>query len=200
MIARKVFFLIGALLIIGGSLAGCSTSGDASKGKSSAEEVQADESEGQGSNTEEKKGKETNESSGENDHVINVSAFEMGYDPKEIKLKKGEEYELVLNNDGDIFHDLTQQEMDVEITFMSEMAEHPESLSFLDQMFGVKKVHASGDHDGGHGEDPKTIHMNAKSGQTVRIKFIPQEKGEFEFFCSVPGHKEAGMVGKFIVE
>ncbi|MBX0359535.1 plastocyanin/azurin family copper-binding protein [Halobacillus sp. Nhm2S1] len=25
-------------------------------------------------------------------------------------------------------------------------------------------------------------------------------KGEFEFFCSVPAHKEAGMVGKSVVE
>ncbi|NBI31152.1 hypothetical protein ERL59_19655 [Chengkuizengella sp. YPA3-1-1] len=46
----------------------------------------------------------------------------------------------------------------------------------------------------------KSIHMNANAGQTVSIKFIPKEEGEFVFFCTVPGHKEAGMVGKFIVK
>jgi plastocyanin/mono/diheme cytochrome c family protein len=39
------------------------------------------------------------------------------------------------------------------------------------------------------------------NGDTVMIT-IPEdaEAGEFEFYCSVPGHKEAGMVGTLIIE
>jgi plastocyanin/mono/diheme cytochrome c family protein len=39
------------------------------------------------------------------------------------------------------------------------------------------------------------------NGDTVTIT-IPEdaEAGEFEFYCSVPGHKEAGMVGTLIIE
>ncbi|MFC7060257.1 plastocyanin/azurin family copper-binding protein [Halobacillus seohaensis] len=200
MIARKLIFLAGALLIAGGLLAGCSTSDEAAKDQSSEEEIETEETGEQESKADEKSEPEKKDSSEKDDHVIDVSAFEMGYDPKEITLTKGEEYELVLNNDGEMFHDLTQKKLDIKITYMSEMADHPESLSFLDKMLGVKKSYASGDHDGGHEGETKNIHMNAKSGQTVRVKFIPQEKGEFEFFCSIPGHKETGMVGKFIVE
>ncbi|MBA2175665.1 hypothetical protein H0266_12260 [Halobacillus locisalis] len=204
MISRKLMVLLSIICTVV-LLAGCSSSGEAkenSQPEESTEETQ------QGDSTDSTKEETTeedtiieaeeNSDSEVSTNVIDVSAFEMGYDPSEITLQKGEEYELILNNDGEVFHDLTQKEMDVEITYMGEMADHPESVSLLDKVLGVKKVHASGDHDGGH--DATNIHMNAKSGQTVKIKFIPQETGEFEFFCTVPGHKEAGMVGTFIVE
>ncbi|MBH0229175.1 plastocyanin/azurin family copper-binding protein [Halobacillus yeomjeoni] len=132
----------------------------------------------------------------ENNNVIEVSAYEMGFDPSEITLKKGVEYELVLINDGDMFHDLTTTELKAEITFKGEMPDHPESMSMLDELFGVTKVHAAGDHDGHH---KNSFHMNAKSGQTVKLKFIPSEVGEYEFVCTVPGHEEAGMTGTFTV-
>ncbi len=32
------------------------------------------------------------------------------------------------------------------------------------------------------------------------VEFIPTQPGEYEFFCSVEGHKEGGMVGRLIVE
>ncbi|WP_176140558.1 plastocyanin/azurin family copper-binding protein [Halobacillus salinus] len=207
MISRKLIVLFSVIFTVV-LLAGCSSSGEAaedSQPEENTEETKQSESskeettEADTQDSTEDDQKEVEEDSEDSaNNVIDISPFEMGYDPSEITLQKGEEYELTLNNDGEVFHDLTQKEMDVEITYMGEMADHPDSVSFLDKVLGVKKVHASGDHDGGH--DSTNIHMNAKSGQTVKIKFIPQEKGEFEFFCTVPGHKEAGMVGTFIVE
>ena len=43
--------------------------------------------------------------------------------------------------------------------------------------------------------------VTASNGDTVTIT-IPEdaEPGDFEFYCSVPGHKEAGMVGTLTVE
>lgn len=32
------------------------------------------------------------------------------------------------------------------------------------------------------------------------IEFTPEKAGTFEFYCSMPGHKEAGMVGMLRVE
>ncbi|MFS1514472.1 plastocyanin/azurin family copper-binding protein [Chengkuizengella sp. SCS-71B] len=202
---KKYLVIFGLFIII---LAGCSSNDEQSLENDSGN--QHEEQEETNSNDNETSGDEgSGPESEEQDQVemeksedltIEVSAFEMGYDPDKITLQVGKEYELVLTNEGQIFHDLTESELDVEITYMSEMAEHSDEQSFLDTFFSIQKVYA----DEGHGEKKndgmKSIHMNANAGQTVSIKFIPKETGEFEFFCTVPGHKEAGMIGKFIVE
>jgi plastocyanin len=35
----------------------------------------------------------------------------------------------------------------------------------------------------------------AKPGQTVTLEFTPTAKGSYEYVCTIPGHKEAGMKG-----
>lgn len=37
-------------------------------------------------------------------------------------------------------------------------------------------------------------------GKRASVTFVPTKKGTFEFACSVPGHKEAGMTGVIIVK
>lgn len=44
------------------------------------------------------------------------------------------------------------------------------------------------------------FHIHAQPGETVTAGFVPNETGEFEFGCFVPGHYEAGMVGEVVVE
>lgn len=39
-----------------------------------------------------------------------------------------------------------------------------------------------------------------EAGQTASFEFIADKAGTFEYFCSVPGHREAGMKGSLIVE
>ena len=36
-------------------------------------------------------------------------------------------------------------------------------------------------------------------GDSLNVEFTPSTPGEYEFFCTVAGHKEAGMVGTLIV-
>ncbi|MGI8314564.1 plastocyanin/azurin family copper-binding protein [Halobacillus mangrovi] len=199
---RKRLCLILSILAIIAILGGCSNSDQSSSAEENGEEANTSETDSGEGQEEDKKEEEKesgeSEKSGsskkvvydETNNVINVSAFEMGYDPKEIILKKGVEYELIMTNDGEVFHDLTTKELKADITFKGEMADHPESMSMIDQLFGVKKVHADG---GGH--EKQSFHMNAKPGQTVKLKFIPTEEGTYEFGCTVPGHKEAGMAG-----
>ena len=38
-------------------------------------------------------------------------------------------------------------------------------------------------------------------GNTVSVeRVINAPAGEYEFYCNIPGHKEAGMVGKLTVQ
>ncbi len=46
--------------------------------------------------------------------------------------------------------------------------------------------------------------LNVKSkdfmgGDSITVEFIASEEGTFDYYCAVPGHIQAGMVGKFIV-
>lgn len=39
-----------------------------------------------------------------------------------------------------------------------------------------------------------------QSGQEDSFEFTPDKEGTFEYFCSVPGHRQAGMKGTITVE
>jgi uncharacterized cupredoxin-like copper-binding protein len=60
-----------------------------------------------------------------------------------------------------------------------------------------------GEGDGGHshGEaEASAIAGHAQPGQTGRVWFTPVQPGRYQFYCSVPGHRESGMTGTLIVE
>lgn len=41
---------------------------------------------------------------------------------------------------------------------------------------------------------------NVQGGQSETVAFTPGAAGEYEFHCNIAGHREAGMVGKIVVE
>ncbi|MBI3913289.1 MAG: cupredoxin domain-containing protein [Chloroflexi bacterium] len=44
------------------------------------------------------------------------------------------------------------------------------------------------------------IQLSMDPGQTVTKTFTAPAAGTYDIYCDVPGHKEAGMSGKFIVK
>jgi len=48
--------------------------------------------------------------------------------------------------------------------------------------------------------DPSNLHLHTKVGGAARSVFTAPQKGSYEMFCSIAGHKEQGMVLKLIVE
>jgi plastocyanin len=44
------------------------------------------------------------------------------------------------------------------------------------------------------------INASVEAGQKTTFEFTPTKAGTFDFTCDVPGHKDAGMVGKIIVQ
>ncbi len=47
--------------------------------------------------------------------------------------------------------------------------------------------------------DGKELLLDTQPGRTAALKFTPSQPGTYEFFCSLPGHKESGMKGQFVV-
>lgn len=48
-------------------------------------------------------------------------------------------------------------------------------------------------------KDAATLKTLAKAGQTTTLEFTPTAKGTYEYICTIPGHKEAGMKGTITV-
>lgn len=107
--------------------------------------------------------------------VVKVSEF--AFLPMEIRAKIGQPMRIMLQNEGALLHD----------------------MSSLDAMVEMMQAEGAG-HDMGDMGNQMRMHVAAEVGQTAMMEFTPTQAGTFEFFCSVEGHKAAGMVGKLIVE
>ena len=114
------------------------------------------------------------------DREVTVEASdELRFDPDTIRVTAGESVRLELHNEENSqLHDFSVPSIAVE-NVMSEGAEHHE-MEGMDQEFAM--------------------HVAAEAGGHGALIFTATEPGEYEFFCSVPGHRQAGMRGTIIVE
>lgn len=56
---------------------------------------------------------------------------------------------------------------------------------------------------GGHDWDLDAFDVDTpviSGGDETTVEFVADQSGEFEYYCSVPGHRAGGMWGYFIVE
>ena len=110
--------------------------------------------------------------------TISLELKDIAFGQTEISIPVGEVVELELSNTGAITHDFT--------------------IEKIDAVFGVH-----GDHDpvAGHDEhgDALAVHHPLEAGDAAEARIQVHEAGTYEFFCTVPGHKEAGMVGTLTV-
>ena len=107
-----------------------------------------------------------------------IEGREWGFDPPLILIPVGQRVRLTLVNDG-------RAEHDVEIAAL--VAEHIEAV-------GEEHGRLNG---GNHAEDVVATH--AMPGTESSVLFTATEAGKFEFACTIPGHREAGMVGTIVV-
>ena len=48
--------------------------------------------------------------------------------------------------------------------------------------------------------DGKKVQVHAGPKASATVEFTPTAAGSYEFYCSIPGHREAGMKGTLIVQ
>ncbi len=102
------------------------------------------------------------------------------FEPSILEFAVGQRVKLILVNDGRVEHD-------IEITSVP-----AESIEVLGGTENHERL-GGGDHPEG------VVAAHAEPGTTATVLFTPTQTGEYEFECTIPGHKEAGMVGKAIV-
>ena len=100
---------------------------------------------------------------------------QMRYDPAEIRVKTGETVKFVVINKGKVLHEIV-------LGTMAELREHAELM----------RKHPEMEHD-----EPSQAHVKAGGKEDLVWQF--NKPGEFYYACLMPGHFEAGMVGKIVV-
>jgi len=111
---------------------------------------------------------------------ITLDAGEWRFEPSVVEVPVGHRVKLTLVNHGLVEHD-------VEVVGI--LAEDIEVVG------GVERHARLG---GGH-HNESVIAAHAEPGTTASVIFTATEAGEYDFACTIPGHKEAGMVGKLVV-
>lgn len=122
-------------------------------------------------------GGDDDDSDENSEEVRVVMSDQLRFDPAEIRVKAGEPVVLTLDNSkSSTLHDFTVDEM---------------SVMDVDEGMGAE-------HE--MGEETAALHMAMDAGEKGEMRFTPMEPGEYEFYCSVPGHAQGGMKGRLIVE
>ncbi len=108
--------------------------------------------------------------------TINVEMRDtMRFIPGEVTVKQGETIRFVVRNKGKVLHEMV-------IGTMDELKKHAELM----------KKHPGMEHD-----EPYMAHVSAGKQQGMVWQFT--QAGEFYYGCLLPGHFEAGMIGKIKV-
>lgn len=48
--------------------------------------------------------------------------------------------------------------------------------------------------------DELGVNVKTPDGQVTKVEFTPTKKGVYRYYCSLPGHREAGQVGTLVVQ
>ena len=107
-----------------------------------------------------------------------LEAADFAYNSPSIVVPAGQPVTLTLINLGAVEHDFVIEKInvtDVEASDTGPAAHHQ-----MDQP----------EYD---------LHFFARAGETETLQFTALEPGIYEIFCSIEGHREAGMIGELIV-
>jgi uncharacterized cupredoxin-like copper-binding protein len=100
----------------------------------------------------------------------------MSFEPSLLEVKRNEQVRFVLDNVGTYDHEFVLATPEENRKHAEEMKKNPEM-----------------EHD-----DPNAKRLSPFAKGELVWRFT--KRGEFEFACLIPGHSEAGMVGKVVVK
>lgn len=121
-----------------------------------------------------------------------VVATDLAFLPQEIRIPADQRVTVRLQNKGRVLHDWTVERIAVTGAETRGSASHA-----MGPGGGMGGAMGSGMMSEGSGAGD--LHIAAEAGQVVDITFTAEQSGEYVFYCTVAGHRQAGMEGRLVV-
>ena len=112
------------------------------------------------------------------DRTITLQAKNVKFVPDKLTIPMGSVIELKLENLDATEHDVQVDGLDADVMSGGSM---------------------NAEHGGGNG-GAMMVAVHTKANEMGSIVFMANKKGTYNFYCTITGHKEAGMVGTLTVE
>jgi uncharacterized cupredoxin-like copper-binding protein len=125
-------------------------------------------------------------------HTVEIQMTDNRYNHEQISVRKGGVVRFVIHNKGQLVHEFN-------IGTRSMHAAHQDEMLSMMQSGGMTPTKMKHGHGGmmGH-DDPNSVLLNPGESRELVWQFDQAVAG-LEFACNVPGHYQAGMVGRFHV-
>lgn len=134
--------------------------------------------------------------------TVEVELGDMYFAPRALQVKAGETVRFVLINKGQLPHEFNLGDAAMHARHQQEMLAMPGGMDHAKMEHG-NMSHMTMNHDGmmhggGMSHDDANVVMVAP-GKTAELTWTFTQSTPIEFACNVPGHYQAGMVGKLTI-
>ncbi|MGH8462624.1 MAG: cupredoxin domain-containing protein [Pseudomonas sp.] len=127
------------------------------------------------------------------DRTVEIVMGDMYYAPRSLQVKAGETVRFVLINKGAVMHEFSLGDAVMHARHQQEMLAMQGQMDHAAMGHGAMQHGASMKHD-----DPNTVMV--APGQRGELTWTFTQTTPIEFACNVPGHYQAGMVGKLTID
>ncbi|SEI75614.1 MULTISPECIES: plastocyanin/azurin family copper-binding protein [unclassified Pseudomonas] len=135
--------------------------------------------------------------------TVELTLGDMYFEPKTLTVKEGETVRFVLVNKGQLLHEFNLGDAAMHAAHQQEMLKMVASGMLTstgmnhdamkhDDMPGMDHGGAGMKHD-----DPNSVLV--EPGKTAELTWTFSKATDLEFACNIPGHYQAGMVGKIAI-
>ncbi|RON43304.1 copper-resistant cuproprotein CopI [Pseudomonas frederiksbergensis] len=129
---------------------------------------------------------------------VEVVMGDMSFDPKAIDIKAGETIRFVLVNKGQLLHEFNLGDAAMHAAHQQEMLKMQQSgMLTPTAMKEMDHGAMAGMEHGMKHDDPNSVLV--PPGKTAELTWTFTKATSLEFACNIPGHYQAGMVGKLTV-
>jgi uncharacterized cupredoxin-like copper-binding protein len=128
--------------------------------------------------------------------TIELTLGDMYFEPKAVEVKAGETVRFVLTNKGQLLHEFNLGDAAMHARHQQEMLKMQQSGMMTST--GMKHM------DMGQGSMSGMKHGDSNSvfvepGKTAELTWTFAKAANLEFACNIPGHYQAGMVGRLTI-